>query len=146
MKFQLAVNMLQTLTTVDTHSFADYGGSVVQSILYTNPPEMCSVSMITHVQSACHKRIASLSQQNKLKRPELSMLLYGKECNLVYNARKGLTSQGENTQFSPKASATAWPCDVGKSQSTTLAPFWTNLSTVALPRPEAPPVTSATLF
>lgn len=55
-----------------------------------------------------------------------------------------LTSAAENTQESPNSLATFCPADVGRSQMTTFPPCRTNLSVVALPRPDAPPVTSAT--
>lgn len=57
-----------------------------------------------------------------------------------------VTSTGTNRTFSPSSLATSCPRDVDKSASTTLAPFCANLSTVARPRPDAPPVMSATVF
>lgn len=44
----------------------------------------------------------------------------------------------------PKVSATLGPSEFGKSQMIILAPFLTNLSTVARPSPDAPPVTKPT--
>ena len=53
-----------------------------------------------------------------------------------------LTSVGEKQQlFSPSSLATLSPSLVGRSATTTLAPFRVNLCAVALPKPEAPPVT-----
>ena len=46
----------------------------------------------------------------------------------------------------PSSFATCAPSDELKSPSTTLLPALANLSTVALPNPEAPPVTKATAF
>lgn len=57
-----------------------------------------------------------------------------------------VTSTGTNSTLSPSSLATSCPRDVDKSASTTLAPFFANRSTVARPRPDAPPVISATVF
>lgn len=58
-----------------------------------------------------------------------------------------VTSTGEKRhEAAPKALATLWPWEVGRSQRVTLAPSRTNRSTVARPNPEAPPVTKATTF
>lgn len=38
----------------------------------------------------------------------------------------------------------SFPFDVGRSHRITLEPCWINLSTVAFPRPDAPPVTRET--
>lgn len=46
---------------------------------------------------------------------------------------------------SPNSSARDFPFEPGKSPMTTLAPCLTNLSTVPRPKPEAPPVTKATV-
>lgn len=56
-----------------------------------------------------------------------------------------LTSAGANAQRSPRAAATLWPSELGRSRITALAPWLTSRSTVALPKPEAPPVTSPTI-
>ena len=58
--------------------------------------------------------------------------------------RQWLTSAGANLQSSPSSLATSSPGELGKSRTTTLAPFLTSLSAVALPRPDAPPVTKPT--
>ena len=57
---------------------------------------------------------------------------------------KILTLVGAKTAFSDNPAATSDPADVGRSQITTRPPCRTILSTVARPRPEAPPVTRAT--
>lgn len=57
-----------------------------------------------------------------------------------------LTSVGANKQFPPSVVATSFPFEVGKSQRITFAPSRTNLSTVARPRPDDPPVTKPTIF
>lgn len=57
-----------------------------------------------------------------------------------------VTSTGTNNTFSPNSLATSWPRDVDKSANTTFAPFLTKRSTVAFPRPDAPPVIKATAF
>lgn len=57
-----------------------------------------------------------------------------------------VTSTGTNTTLSPSDSATLLPSDDGRSQRMTLASLWANRSTVARPRPLAPPVTRATVF
>src|SRR5687767_12265721 len=54
------------------------------------------------------------------------------------------TSPGANRVASPRSLATSSPDDPGRSAMTTLAPASTKFSTVARPRPEAPPVTRAT--
>ena len=46
---------------------------------------------------------------------------------------------------SPSSSATVLPCEDGRSRTTTAAPWLCGSRTVASPRPEAPPVTTATL-
>lgn len=56
-----------------------------------------------------------------------------------------LTSAGANAQRSPRAVATLWPSELGRSRITALAPWSISRSTVALPKPEAPPVTSPTI-
>ena len=54
---------------------------------------------------------------------------------------------GMNMQLSePISLTTSAPFDAFKSTRATLAPSRTNLSTVALPNPEAPPVTNPTTF
>lgn len=55
-----------------------------------------------------------------------------------------LTSTGAKVTLSPISFATSFPFDVGKSHKTTRLPSLTNLSTVALPKPDAPPVTKLT--
>ena len=57
---------------------------------------------------------------------------------------KILTSAAVYTQFSPRVFATASPDEVGRSQIKTFHPKRISRSAVARPRPEAPPVTSAT--
>lgn len=56
-----------------------------------------------------------------------------------------LTSAGANAHRSPRAAATLWPSELGRSRITALAPWLIRRSTVALPRPEAPPVTNPTI-
>lgn len=46
--------------------------------------------------------------------------------------------------LSPSSLATSAPLDVGRSPRTTFEPARANRSTVARPKPEAPPVTNAT--
>ena len=58
-----------------------------------------------------------------------------------------LTSVGAKQQvFPPSSFATLSPSLDGRSAITTLAPFRVSLCTVALPKPEAPPVTRQTVF
>jgi len=57
---------------------------------------------------------------------------------------KNLTSVGAKIALDPKLSLIFWPSELGRSQMTTLAPFLMNLSEVARPKPEAPPVTRVT--
>ena len=54
------------------------------------------------------------------------------------------TFVGEKTTFSPKSLATVSPSEDDKSHNTMRAPCFANLSAVALPNPEALPVTNAT--
>lgn len=56
-----------------------------------------------------------------------------------------LTLTGVNNALSsPNDLANSPPFDVGKSHITILDPCWIRRSTVAFPRPEAPPVTNVT--
>lgn len=57
-----------------------------------------------------------------------------------------ITSAGVNKQPFPICSATASPSDEGRSNIATLLPARANLSAVARPNPEAPPVTRLTPF
>ena len=57
-----------------------------------------------------------------------------------------ITSTGTKTALSPSSLANLLPCDVPKSQTTTLAPSLKKFSTVAFPKPDAPPVTKVTAF
>jgi len=58
--------------------------------------------------------------------------------------RYRLTSVGQKIQSLPRDSAKAAPSEDGRSQMTARAPCCTNRSTVALPKPEAPPVIKPT--
>lgn len=55
-----------------------------------------------------------------------------------------LTSTGTKTTLSPNSAATSAPLDVGRSPRITLDPARAKRSTVARPKPDAPPVTNAT--
>src|SRR5207253_8149288 len=55
-----------------------------------------------------------------------------------------VTSAGVKRAGAPSRRATSSPADPGRSRMTALPPFSTIISTVAPPRPDAPPVTSAT--
>lgn len=57
----------------------------------------------------------------------------------------GLTSAGAKAQRSPRLAARAGPSDDGRSRITADAPFCTRRSTVARPKPDAPPVTRPTI-
>lgn len=57
-----------------------------------------------------------------------------------------VTSVGTNKALSPNDVARFAPSDVFKSHITTRLPLRMKRSTVAFPRPEAPPVTRATAF
>lgn len=57
----------------------------------------------------------------------------------------GLTSAGAKAQRSPKLAARAGPSEEGRSKITADAPFCTRRSTVARPKPDAPPVTRPTI-
>jgi len=57
-----------------------------------------------------------------------------------------LTFVGTKVHLSPNSFATSSPLLVGKSAMVTLAPFRTRRAAVALPSPEAPPVTIAMTF
>src|SRR6266540_227912 len=56
-----------------------------------------------------------------------------------------VTSAGENTTRSPSCFATCSPSELGRSTITTPAPAPASVRAGASPRPEAPPVTTATL-
>lgn len=56
-----------------------------------------------------------------------------------------LTSAGAKAQRSPSLAARAGPSEEGRSRITADAPFCTRRSTVARPRPDAPPVTRPTI-
>lgn len=55
-----------------------------------------------------------------------------------------LTSAGVKTQLFPNFLAWASPPELGRSRSTAVAPCPTSRSAVARPKPEAPPVITAT--
>src|SRR5450631_1846002 len=55
------------------------------------------------------------------------------------------TSAAQNRTLAPSSSARAWPGDEGRSMITTAAPPSCSRRVVASPRPDAPPVTSATV-
>src|SRR5256712_7042352 len=55
-----------------------------------------------------------------------------------------VTSAGAKRAGAPSRRATSSPADPGRSRMTALPPFSIIISTVASPRPDAPPVTSAT--
>src|SRR5438128_1829131 len=55
-----------------------------------------------------------------------------------------VTSAGSKRAGAPSRRATSSPADPGRSRMTALPPFSIIISTVASPRPDAPPVTSAT--
>lgn len=55
-----------------------------------------------------------------------------------------LTSVGVNAQLFPNFLAWASPPELGRSRSTAVAPCPTSRSAVARPKPEAPPVITAT--
>ncbi len=57
----------------------------------------------------------------------------------------GLTSAGAKAQRSPRLAARAGPSEEGRSRITADAPFCTRRSTVARPKPDAPPVTRPTI-
>lgn len=56
-----------------------------------------------------------------------------------------LTSAGAKAQRSPRLAARACPSEEGRSRITADAPLCTRRSTVARPKPDAPPVTSPTI-
>lgn len=56
-----------------------------------------------------------------------------------------LTSAGAKAQRSPRVAARLWPSELGRSKITAQAPWLTSRSTVARPKPEAPPVTRPTM-
>lgn len=56
-----------------------------------------------------------------------------------------LTSAGAKAQRSPSLAARAAPSEEGRSRITAEAPFCTRRSTVARPRPDAPPDTRPTI-
>lgn len=60
------------------------------------------------------------------------------------NVARNLTFAGMKRQFSPQLLATSAPFEDGKSTMATFSPRFIKNSTVAFPRPEAPPVTNAT--
>lgn len=67
-------------------------------------------------------------------------------CTSLLISSGDLMSDGTNWTFEPIVLAISFPFEVGKSHMITLAPFFTNRSTVAKPSPDEPPVTSATKF
>ncbi|TNN32158.1 hypothetical protein EYF80_057683 [Liparis tanakae] len=60
-------------------------------------------------------------------------------------ALTSLTSAGAKAQRSPRLAASAAPSEEGRSRITADAPLRIRRSTVARPRPDAPPVTKPTI-
>lgn len=92
----------------------------------------------------------------KFKYPNLDqegkkMILFGCDDDVlafnffIFHAGSGLTSAGAKAQRSPRLAARAAPSEVGRSRITADAPFFTRRSTVARPKPDAPPVTRPTM-
>lgn len=67
------------------------------------------------------------------------------QINCVRQVSFGLTSAGAKAHRSPRVAARAAPSEEGRSRITAAAPFCTSRSTVARPRPDAPPVTRPTI-
>lgn len=115
----------QALTFIEcTKSLSECGSLVMVSTMRLH---RCTFAQLTTTSS---------------RRPNLSLATV----SACFTSASEQMSAGTKSAWSPCAAAACAPFDVGRSQTITLAPFFTSMSAVLRPRLLAPPVTSAIMF